>query len=105
MPDAPAELRKLGDISYGIYLIHWPVVNVASWLAHHKAPSPEIGEIWRWCTIASAIVLAALSWSLLERPLMRLVRGRNTTAGPSRGPPRGGEDWQPCHPMQRKLLQ
>ena len=57
------------DVSYGLYLYHMLVIDLLVVLA---APSG-------WAPIAAAIIvslgLAALSWTLVEKPYLRGKRG------------------------------
>lgn len=54
-------LRYIGQISYGIYVLHLPV-----WVAMPAQP--------KWIVAAVTIGLASLSWHLIERPIMRFGR-------------------------------
>lgn len=72
-----------GDLSFGIYLYHFPVLTIMG-LA---------GIEGRWPAIAATIVAAFLSWHLIEKPIMRLARSsrlildgeRDVRAGPHVG--------------------
>lgn len=57
-------LRRLGDVSYGLYLVHWPVFI---------AVEPIIGSIWLRALVGTAvsILIALLSARLVERPVRR----------------------------------
>jgi peptidoglycan/LPS O-acetylase OafA/YrhL len=55
----------LGDISYSIYMVHWPLIV----LAMHFAPSA-----WKWAVAASLIPAAALSFRYVELPSRRWGR-------------------------------
>lgn len=59
-------LVLIGDMSYTIYLIHWPV-SVA------MNPTTVDWPLWQLNVVRIAIVLlvAGASWFLMERPLMR----------------------------------
>ncbi len=58
-------LRWLGRISYGIYLVHWPVIVVANQISHDRS-------LWRAAAIvAVTIALAQLSSTLVEVPVRR----------------------------------
>ena len=58
---------RYGDFSYGVYIIHFPVVQalVASGLFADKP--------WGafWASLALVAVLSALSWHAVERPFLR----------------------------------
>jgi peptidoglycan/LPS O-acetylase OafA/YrhL len=80
----------LGLVSYGIFLWHHDVIV---WLVSHDVLDTfSAAPFLALTVIAVAIVvpIAALSYYLVERPLLRLkpgVRGRRLTpAGPRRGP-------------------
>ncbi|MDH2399245.1 acyltransferase [Bradyrhizobium sp. SSUT18] len=76
LPAVPRPLLTLGNISYGVYLIHWPIMNLATWYAFTYTPARDLGEAYRWLTIGLVILMAGLSWVLFERPLIRLGRRR-----------------------------
>ena len=58
---------RFGDFSYGIYIIHFPVVQalVASGL-FARDPWAAV-----WASLALVAVLSALSWYAVERPFLR----------------------------------
>lgn len=58
-------LRYLGEISYGIYLWHLPVL-----LTLTQLPGTT-GERLMWLTLAGTLSLAAFSWHFFERPFVR----------------------------------
>jgi peptidoglycan/LPS O-acetylase OafA/YrhL len=67
-PKLPGIPKKLGDISYGVYLYAFPVQQI---LAHYK-----IYEYGFWfytgaCAVVT-ILLAMLSWNLVEKRALRL---------------------------------
>ena len=53
----------IGWISYPLYLVHWPVIQLM------RAALPEVGPGHRWAGFAVAIFLAWLIWALVERPV------------------------------------
>jgi len=76
-------LRWLGTISYGIFLLHLPFLQLLSdegltrwesWLHPYL--------LWSIVGLAGAVVLATLSWFAVERPALRL----KPLAGPWRPP-------------------
>ena len=73
------ELRPvmwLGVISYGVYLWHFPVIQM---LSKHSA----LGSYWRDLTVTTGatLVLAAASWYAIEKPALRLRRGKKRERG------------------------
>ena len=61
-------LTQLGRVSYGLYVIHFPVVGVLM----QRWPQggwPAIGV-----AVSASLALAALSWVCLERPILSLKR-------------------------------
>jgi peptidoglycan/LPS O-acetylase OafA/YrhL len=76
-------LMWLGLVSYGIYLWHHPLVL---WLHDHHAEGwvPAIPFIVvTTLTAAAAISLAALSYYLVEKPILRFKDGRPRRARPA----------------------
>jgi peptidoglycan/LPS O-acetylase OafA/YrhL len=60
-------LRR-NDLSYGLYLYHAPVINL---LLYTQAVTGLLGVL---ATLTAALVLAAGSWWLIERPALALRR-------------------------------
>ncbi|NUR13659.1 MAG: acyltransferase [Bradyrhizobium sp.] len=71
LPSAPRPVVKLGDISYGLYIWHWPVFMVLPWLAAWRHFDQGSGEMWRWCVLLTVTILSAASWVWFERPINR----------------------------------
>jgi peptidoglycan/LPS O-acetylase OafA/YrhL len=73
-------VRWLGTLSYGIYLVHFPVIV---WLRGTER-WPESLASQLMVVTAVSLALAAASWFLLERPAIRWAR-RATTRARARG--------------------
>jgi peptidoglycan/LPS O-acetylase OafA/YrhL len=70
----PEWLRRLPDVSYGVYLYGWPVESL--WLWHWRG-SPLWVAILGSCLVS--LVLGWLSWHFVERPMLALKRSRSAT--------------------------
>ncbi|MDQ1721475.1 MAG: hypothetical protein QOI26_1209 [Pseudonocardiales bacterium] len=75
LASSPAWL--LGEVSYGIYLWHLPIVILTYRVFHIQ---PFHGNFWSilLAVAVSATAIAALSWCALERPLIRRLARRPT---------------------------
>lgn len=87
---ATPPLRWLGRISYSLYLWHWPILvlgPVALGLASSEEGPAEGDLLVRLGLVLFAVVLAALSWRLIEEPFRRgrLSLGRPSLGGRVRG--------------------
>lgn len=60
-------IERIGDWSYSLYLIHWPLISFAI-AYNHAMPTPALGV----CLTALSIGLAYLQYRFVEQPL----RGR-----------------------------
>ena len=74
--------NRLGDYSYGVYIYAFPLQQLMVWLVP--------GQSW-WTNVALAfpatLTCAVLSWTLVERPALALVRsGERGRAGPAGAP-------------------
>jgi peptidoglycan/LPS O-acetylase OafA/YrhL len=65
-----------GLISYPLYLWHWPLLSFA-WILESQAPSRGI----RAAAVVAAIVLAWITYRLIERPIRYGGQGRPKTIG------------------------
>ncbi len=67
-------LKSLGTISYGVYLYHAPIISMAFALFRHKSPwAIDSGErVLSLLSLAASLAIASLSWSLLEKPLLKI---------------------------------
>lgn len=61
-------LQRLGDISYSLYLWHWPVWVFAKLYVNTRLER-ELTEIETVCLIVLSLVLAVLSWQFVETPI------------------------------------
>jgi peptidoglycan/LPS O-acetylase OafA/YrhL len=66
----------LGEISYGVYIVHWPVWFLLSALAvsglHLSVNSPVLFLVY----LALTPIVAGVSFVYLERPARRFIRDR-----------------------------
>lgn len=66
----------LGEISYGVYIVHWPVWFLLSVLAvsalHLSANNPVLFVAY----LALTLIVAGVSFVYLERPARRFIRDR-----------------------------
>jgi len=59
--DVSSRLLRGNDLSYGIYLLHMPLLNAAL----------ELGlEAWCWIALPATLILAYLQWRLVEKPVL-----------------------------------
>jgi peptidoglycan/LPS O-acetylase OafA/YrhL len=65
-PKLSNKLLKDNDISYGIYIYHMPLVNL--FLFFNLTEKID----WLLLAIFGTLILATLSWFLLERPCLGL---------------------------------
>jgi peptidoglycan/LPS O-acetylase OafA/YrhL len=78
---------RFGDLSYGLYIYGWPV---EAYVAHAFGGTANWWQVFLVGT-AVALILAFLSWHLIERPALRLKTARSVaslaTARPSPAAP------------------
>lgn len=67
-PSLADRVLRRNDLSYGLYLYHAPVINL---LLYTQAVTGLLGVL---ATLTAALVLAAGSWWLIERPALALRR-------------------------------
>ena len=64
-------LRWLGDISYGVYILHWPVLMTIVKVWPVSSRLEALGEFV--IVTAAVIASATISYRLLERPAQQLI--------------------------------
>jgi peptidoglycan/LPS O-acetylase OafA/YrhL len=69
-PLRSAPLVYLGTISYGIYLYHYPIVKMSDTVGSSLRITPG-PSLWAVECILT-LVTAAISWHIIERPILRL---------------------------------
>jgi peptidoglycan/LPS O-acetylase OafA/YrhL len=81
----------LGTVSYGIYLYHVPVlIRMGKWWGSPQTPASL--ALWLSLAIVAVLVLAALSWRWVERPLLSSrKRGERAPAKVTRQPALAGD--------------
>ena len=67
-------LKALGAISYGVYLLHWPVLGLTFMIFRHKRPWAETSaeRVFVLLALAFTIAIASFSWAILEKPLLKI---------------------------------
>jgi len=82
LPALPFD-RLVGDLSYGVYIYAWPVQQTAELLYPDNNPYQNAG-----ISAVATLLLAKLSWSLIEKPSLdfkrRLLSRRSGKPGPAR---------------------
>lgn len=66
-------VQFLGDISYSLYLWHWPIIILLP-----LAIGAELGTLTKLLVIVASVLLAYLSYRFIEQPFIR--GGRKPTA-------------------------
>lgn len=69
-----------GEISYSIYLLHWPLLQVSNRLRSPLHLDGTTGCLWFLGYFAVVVALSAATYRLIEMPARRLLRPRSTTA-------------------------
>ena len=94
LPFSNRPIRWLGDVSYGIYLVHFAIL----WFALREFSLSQDGSVgaaaaWLGVVIPASIVYGYLSALLVERPLRRWAQryGRRRQADSGASPPARGQ--------------
>lgn len=64
-------LRLLGEISFSIYLCHWPIIQLRNWALERGMIESENTDIY---VIAVTLLIATLCWRLIEVPSRKAGR-------------------------------
>ena len=71
-PSRASKVDDFGDLSYGVYVYHFPVIQGLIALGLFSSNSSGwFGAMW---AVAIVTVLSAVSWFWLENPALRLKR-------------------------------
>jgi peptidoglycan/LPS O-acetylase OafA/YrhL len=91
-PSHPALCRLSGDISYPLYILHWPIYR---WIGAAAASLGIVGNSWIMAMVAPAVAIAAsiLMLRLYDEPVRRSLSLR--LSGRSAAAPR----LAPAHPV------
>jgi peptidoglycan/LPS O-acetylase OafA/YrhL len=68
MPAVSKKVLRGNDMSYGLYIYHMPVVNLLLYSGLYR--KTEYGFV----ALMACILLAAISWLIIEKPALRLKR-------------------------------
>lgn len=97
-PASNSLVRRLGDISYGIYLWHFPIMGFAL-TTLHVAPSGTDRAFFHLLaiTLGGSLVAGWMSFTLLERPVVRWAQRRSRR--PKRSPRALGSTTSDAEPV------
>jgi len=77
----PRWLAFLGDASYSIYLIHFPVVSTVGRIAFRLDPQPRLPlGVWMLLMFATGTIAGCLLHMFVERPLLKWLGGSRRPA-------------------------
>jgi peptidoglycan/LPS O-acetylase OafA/YrhL len=72
---------RLGDLSFGTYIWHMPMINILIWLGARRGPLRDTSLVL--ATIALSLSCAWISWRLVERPALALKRYSSRPGSPT----------------------
>ena len=67
-----APLRRIGVISYFIYLFHYPFLGLTHYIFRDQVPSLEGGVMATLAALGFTVFAAEISWRIFERPLIAI---------------------------------
>ncbi|GAB1694361.1 acyltransferase family protein [Krasilnikovia sp. M28-CT-15] len=67
-----ATTRRVGDLSFGVYIWHMPVINAMIWFGLSRADLGGTGAVLT--ALAVTLLLAAISWHAIEKTALRFKR-------------------------------
>lgn len=85
-------LRRLGQISYGVFCLHLPLLHLVMWTTGWELFAGRLGQIWL-LTVVASVVAAELGYRLVELPAMRwrgLLGGSRSSGNASASAARTG---------------
>lgn len=62
-------LKKIGDLSYGVYIYHFPLIHLFIYFGYTFATATEVSFLF-----VIILFISFLSWKLIERPSLELKR-------------------------------
>lgn len=89
--------ERVGDLSFGVYIWHMVVINAVLIYGSDLISSPVANPLVHLFVVAMSLVVATLSWRLIEKPALKLkpFTSRESPskahATPARSPVRMGE--------------
>lgn len=63
-------LRRLGEISYGVFCLHLPLLHLVMWTTGWDLFAGRLAQIWL-LTVVASVVAAELGYRLVELPALR----------------------------------
>jgi peptidoglycan/LPS O-acetylase OafA/YrhL len=82
-------VRWLGEISYGVFLYHLTIMFTLVDVLHLQLFRGGFFTLFP-LTVVSAVIAAAISYRVLERPILNRVRGSSTSKPPAAAPADAG---------------